>query len=59
MNKDMCSKVVSHFRGLIREQCKRRAVKDGYCKQHHPNEVKKREDHREKKLAVTPFSMIR
>lgn len=53
-----CKKIISHFRGLLRDQCKRDAVMDGYCKQHHPDEVKKREEHRGKKLEATPFSMI-
>jgi hypothetical protein len=53
-----CKKMVSHFRGLLREQCKRNAVKDGYCKQHHPIEVKKRAEQREKRHMATPFGMI-
>ncbi len=54
-----CKKIVSHFRlGLLRRQCKRNAIKDGFFKQHHPDEVKKRELHSEKKLAATSFNMF-
>lgn len=32
-----------------RHQCNRRAVKDGYCKQHHPDSVKKRQEESEER----------
>ncbi len=54
-----CKKIVGHYRlGLMRKRCERNAIKDGYCWQHHPDEVKKREEHRAKKLEATPFNMI-
>lgn len=39
-------------------QCKRRATKDGYCWQHHPDTVKKREEMAAKKLEATPISWL-
>lgn len=44
--------------GLTNHQCTRKAIKDGYCKIHHPDEIKKRAEKRAKKLDATPFSMI-
>jgi hypothetical protein len=46
------------YQGGHMRQCSRKAVKDGYCKQHHPDEVKKRGAHREKKLETTPLSFF-
>jgi len=45
-------------RGLVSHQCKKMAVKDGFCKIHHPSEIKKREAHREKRLEAISFNMI-
>ncbi len=53
-----CKKVVSFYRGLKREQCKRNEKLDGYCYQHHPDEVKKRELHRSKRHDAIPFNML-
>ncbi len=54
-----CKKIVHSGRlGLIKRQCTRKANKDGYCWQHHPYAIKKREEKAEKRLAVTPFYMI-
>lgn len=58
---DKCKKTVwtgNRPQGLTSHQCTRKAVKDGYCKIHHPDEVKKREDKRGKRLEATPFKMI-
>lgn len=44
--------------GLVSHQCTRIATRDGWCKIHHPDEKKKREDKRAKRLDATPFSMI-
>ncbi len=44
--------------GRISHQCTRKAIKDGFCKIHHPNEIKSRNDKKEKRLAATPFNMI-
>lgn len=53
-----CKKTVYRNRGLIDYQCNRKAIKDGYCWQHHPNFVKEQERKAEKRLEATPFSMI-
>lgn len=54
-----CNKKVRTGRlGLLEHQCMRRAIKDGYCWQHHPDAVKERERKAEKKLEATPFYMI-
>ena len=58
-DENRCKKTVSSGTlGIIKNQCKRKATKDGYCWQHHPAAVKKREQHAEKKLAATPFYML-
>lgn len=44
--------------GLSSHQCTRKAIRDGYCKQHHPDEEKIRERKREQRLEATPFNMI-
>lgn len=54
MNKlipELCKESVypAGFRGMIRRQCSRKASKDGYCSQHHPDAVKKREKEVEKR----------
>ena len=43
---------------LVSHQCTRIAVRDGWCKIHHPDEKKKREDKRAKRLEITPFNML-
>lgn len=54
-----CKKVVCSGRlGLLKWKCKREAIKDGYCWQHHPCAVKKREDKSEKRLVAKPFYLI-
>lgn len=55
---ERCKKRVYFYRGLTNYQCKKNAVKDGFCKIHHPDEEKKREMHREKKHVATPFYLI-
>jgi len=58
--KENCKESVRHPNNIygISKPCKRFAVKDGFCKQHHPDEVKKREEQRAKKLDATPFNMF-
>jgi len=46
------------YQGGHRRRCKRNSIKDGYCRQHHPDEVKRRETHRSKVLEVTPMSFL-
>ena len=54
-----CRKVVhTGFKGIIQNRCNRNATKNGYCWQHHPDEVKKRWKKAERRLEATPFSMI-
>ncbi len=55
---ERCKQIIYRYRGLIFHKCLRYSTKDGYCKQHHPDEVKKRELHRQKKHDATPFNMI-
>ena len=56
---EQCKKIVHRGRlGLIKYQCTRKAIKDGYCWQHQPDAIKKREEKAEKRLAATPFYMI-
>ena len=38
--------VLESGRAPRHHQCSRKPVKDGYCKQHHPDEVQRREDAR-------------
>jgi len=57
--KERCRAIIhSGTLGIIKTQCLRRATKDGYCWQHHPDAVKKREEKAEKRLAAKPFYMI-
>ena len=45
MDETRCKEKVWERSGWPRAyQCNRKAVKDGYCKQHHPDAVKERED---------------
>lgn len=42
---DQCKENVVRYDGLARyeHQCTRKAVRDGFCKQHHPDTVKERD----------------
>lgn len=40
------------YQGGHRKRCSNYAVKDGYCKVHHPDEVKKRGDKKAKRMPV-------
>ena len=58
-----CSKTVytgSWGRG---QKCSRKAVKDGFCKQHHPDTVearrKKSQEDYEIKMSKTPYARLR
>ena len=39
-----CKKMVMSLGGWYSRQCYRKSVKDGYCKQHHPDSVKARRE---------------
>jgi hypothetical protein len=41
---DRCKFYKDSRRDYVDFQCSRKAIKDGYCWQHHPESVKKRED---------------
>lgn len=59
--KERCKKRVMYtaiYQGGHSKQCTRYAVKDGYCKVHHPDEVAKRGEHRVKRLEATPISFL-
>lgn len=47
MNEGRCRKHV-YGGSYMGHQCSRKAVKDGYCKQHHPDAVKAKKEAREK-----------
>ena len=50
MQTDRCKRRVrSDTMGWHDHQCKRKAWKDGFCKQHHPTGVAKREEEKEKR----------
>lgn len=56
-----CKKIVwsgPRPQGLTKSQCRRKALENGYCWQHDPIEVKKREEHRAKKHEAVPFNML-
>jgi len=42
MNNEFCKELVFDSGGWHKYQCSRKAVKDGYCKQHHPDAVAER-----------------
>lgn len=47
MSKDKCKQTVyskERYGSLRGYQCSRKAVQDGYCKQHHPDNVKVRQE---------------
>ena len=46
---EKCKESVYDARGYYSRQCSRDAVKDGYCKQHHPDTIKKKEEARKAK----------
>lgn len=41
---DRCKELVPNNFSVTFRRCARKAVKDGYCKQHHPDSVKARQD---------------
>lgn len=47
------------YQGGHRTQCKRYAVKDGYCRQHHPDEESKRGDIKAKRLPVRLWGLLK
>jgi hypothetical protein len=56
---EKCKKMVhTGPQRLINYRCNREATKDGFCWQHHPDAVKKREAHRAKVLELTPYTMF-
>ena len=46
---ERCKKFVSRGTWARQGQCNRNAVKDGYCKQHHPDSVAKRNEESQKR----------
>lgn len=46
--KDRCQKRVYDHTGFHSVRCSRKAVKDGFCKQHHPDTVKARQERSDK-----------
>ena len=49
MSDERCKEMVPNGgRSVMFHQCKRKSWKDGYCKQHHPETVKKRREESEK-----------
>lgn len=61
MDKQKCKQMVSRD-AWHTGPCYRLAVKDGYCKQHHPASValreKQKEDRYQKKVAASPYAKI-
>lgn len=60
--KERCKKMVmwsAIYQGGHRKQCKRYAVKDGFCKVHHPDEEKKRGDKRAQRIPVRLWSLLK
>jgi len=49
LRKGFCREIVYGDRDFSGHQCARRAVKEGYCKQHHPDAKKARQEASEKK----------
>jgi hypothetical protein len=58
-----CKQSVPAQAGWGFNQCSRKAVKDGFCKQHHPDAVKAREEASEKKWeekhAKSPWNLLK
>lgn len=48
---EYCKELVGHERALV-SHCSRKACKDGYCKQHHPESKAKRDQKRKKKWVI-------
>lgn len=60
MDNNRCKKIVwSTWHG---HQCRRKIWKDGYCKQHHPDTVKERDEARrkrwEEKQEISPWRLL-
>ena len=49
MNPNQCKETVADDTGFHFYQCSRKPVKDGYCKQHHPDSVAERRRKAEEK----------
>ena len=50
MEREYCK--VKVYRGWDSHRCSRYAVRDGYCTQHHPDSVAKRQDEAEERLEI-------
>lgn len=63
MNKEICKKQIMPNGSWRFRQCSRKAVKDGFCKQHHPETVKARQKAQDeawrKKLENSPISKLK
>ena len=60
MNKEKCKEKVSSGSFLgSRYQCSRKPVKDGYCKQHHPETVKARREKSDRKWKEDSYRISR
>ncbi len=60
--KERCKKMImwsAIYQGGHKKRCTRYAVKDGYCKVHHPEEVKKRGDIKAKRIAVRLWCLLK
>jgi len=57
MNKERCKERV--FSGWNNYQCSRKPVKDGYCKQHHPDTIKARKEKSEQKYKEYSYNNSR
>ena len=62
INPERCKELVPGVGGWHRNQCSRKPWKDGYCKQHHPDSVKKRQEKAERlyqeKRAKSPWVLL-
>jgi len=55
VEKQKCKKMIMWsviYQGGHRKQCKRTAIKDGFCKIHHPDEERKRGDKKAKRMPI-------
>lgn len=60
--KERCKKMImwsAIYQGGHRKQCSRYAVKDGYCKVHHPEEEKKRGDIKAQRIPVRLWGLLK
>lgn len=61
--KERCKEQVAGASGWRSHRCERRAVADGYCKQHHPDSVKARQEaaarRYEERLDASPYRQIK